>query len=183
MHRLTRSTAGGFYIAPRWPYRSVMLSDGALTRLEDAQRRVAPLGIRLVLTRGYEQRGALNWLHGAARGGGAWCFRLVYPGRAGESGEIFTPNGHDHGGDAIDISIIHAGKRLSLLPWGVFTPYTVLSARRRRYETVLTAVWAALTEAGFAVHANPTEALQIHCEVRVGVRAPKPAASSAATSP
>jgi len=181
MHRLTRSIAAAFCVAPRWPYGSVRLSDGALTRLEDAQRRLAPLGIRLVLTRGYEQRGALNWLHGIARGVGARCFRLVYPGRAQETGEIFTPNGHDHGGDAIDVSIIHAGKRLSLLPWGVFTPYRVLSARRRRHEAVLTAVWTALTEAGFAVHANPTEALQIHCEVRVA--APKPTAASAATSP
>ncbi len=168
MHRLSRSAAGAFCVAPRWPYSSVLVSEVALTRLEDAQRRVAPLGLRLVLTRGYEQRGPLNRLHGLARRIGAGCFRLLYPRRAGESGEIFSPNGHDHGGDAIDVSILHEGRKLSLLPWGVFTPYAVLSGRRRRHEAVIDAVWAALMEAGFAVHSNPTEALQIHCEVRGG---------------
>lgn len=165
MHRLIPSTAGAFDVAPRWPYRSVLLSDAALVRLEQAQERLAPLRIRLVLTRGYEPRGPLNWLHGGARRLGAGCFRILYPRRAGERFAIFSPNGHDHGGDAIDVSVIQDGKRLTFLPWGVFTPDEILRARRRRHEATIAAVWAALEEAGFSIHPNPTEALQIHCDL------------------
>jgi hypothetical protein len=144
----------------------VLLSGLALAGLEEAQRRLTPLRIQLVLTRGYEERGPLNRLHGMARRVGAVCFRLLYPRRAGERFEIFSPNGHDHdGGNAIDVSVIHEGNRLSFLPWGVFTPYCVLSERKRRHEPVIAAVWAALQEAGFSIHPNPTEALQIHCDL------------------
>ena len=165
MHRLTRSTSGVFRVAPRWPYRIVLLSEMAFCRLEEAQARLMPLRLQLVLTRGYEERGPLNWLHGAARRVGAGLFRLLYPRRAGERFEIFSPNGHDHGGNAIDVSVIHDGKRLSFLPWGVFTPYATLCKLRRQHEPAITAVWAALREAGFAIHPNPTEALQIHCDL------------------
>lgn len=165
MRRLTRSAAGAFCVAPRWPYRSVLLSELALTRLEEAQRLLVPLRIQLVLTRGYEKRGPVNRLHWVTRQVGACCFRLLYPQRAEERFAIFSPNGHDHGGNAIDVSVIHEGRRLVLLPWGVFTPSATLREKKRRYETVLTAVWAALQQAGFSIHPNPTEALQIHCEL------------------
>ncbi len=150
---------------PRWPYGSVLLSDLALIRLEEAQARLTPLRLKLVLTRGYEERSPLNRLHGVARLVGSGLFRLLYPRRADERFEIFSPNGHDHGGNAIDVSIVQDGRILSFLPWGVFTPSLTLDKKRREHEPVLAAVWAALTEAGFRIHPNPTEALQIHCDL------------------
>jgi hypothetical protein len=166
MRRLTPSEAGEVRVAPRWPHDAVLLSDMALVQLQEAQRLLTPRGIQLVLTRGYEKRGPLNWAHGIARRIGAFCFRLLYPRRASEHAEIFSPNGHDHcDGNAIDVSVIHHGKPLIFLPWGVFTPERTLRENRRRHDSVLTAVRSALEETGFSIHPNPTEALQIHCHL------------------
>lgn len=124
-------------------------------------------GLTLVLTRGFESHGSIVRLgHYLARGVGMLLFGLVYPHRLGEIRAIFSPNGHDRSGDCIDVGIAHRGRTLVLLPLGVFTPRWLVEKRRHIYRRELMETWSALKTAGFDIHANKTEAMQIHCEVR-----------------
>lgn len=168
MHVLDRSSAAtSFLVRPRWPYDKVFISDEAFRRLLVAQNTLSDHGLALALTRGYESRGKLiRVAHRLGRAVGTVLFCLVYPHRYRERRAIFSPNGHDRSGDCIDLSVIHRGKALALLPLGVFTPCWLIRRARRVHQPELTLVWSALASAGFNVHDNPAEAMQIHCEVR-----------------
>jgi len=145
----------------------VLVSGNALKSLVAAQNTLAAHGVFLVLTRGYESRGPfVRVMHRLARIVGSVLFCLIYPHRFGEYRSIFSPNGHDRSGDCIDVGIVHNGDVLRLLPFGVFTPLRSIRRTRRIYRRELTLVWSALEEAGFTIHSNVTEAMQIHCEVR-----------------
>lgn len=166
MKVLTPSPAStSFLVKPRWPYDKVLISNKAYQRLLTAQNTLASHGLTLVLTRGYEARGAMIRIaHRAARMVGMALFCIVYPHRYGERTSIFSPNGHDRSGDCIDVSIHRRGATLSLLPFGVFTPLWMVRKAARTHQHELALAWSALRASGFAIHANPTEAMQIHCE-------------------
>ena len=124
-------------------------------------------GLALVLTRGFESRGRLIRMgHYLARILGMVLFGLVYPHRLREIGAIFSPNGHDRTGDSIDVGILDQGHALDLLPFGVFTPLWLIKKNRRAYQRELRQTWSALESAGFVIHVNITQAMQIHCELR-----------------
>lgn len=128
---------------------------------------LAGQGLALVLTRGFESRGRLIRAgHYLARIIGMALFGLVYPHRLGETRAIFSPNGHDRTGDCIDVGIVDRGHALNLLPFGVFTPLWLIRKNTRMYQRELQQTWSALEAAGFVIHANVTEAMQIHCELR-----------------
>jgi D-alanyl-D-alanine dipeptidase len=167
MHVLDRSSAAtSIFVRPRWPYDKVLISDDALRRLTVAQNTLAAHGLTLVLTRGYESRGKLiRVAHRLGRAAGMVLFCL-YPHRYRERRAIFSPNGHDRSGDCIDVALVHRSKTLTLLPLGVFTPCWLIRRAQRAHQRELTLAWSALQSAGFSVHDNPTEAMQIHCEVR-----------------
>lgn len=161
------STSISFLIKPRWPYDKVFLSNDACRRLESAQAVLSAYGLTLVLTRGYESRGSvIRIAHRLARVVGTVMFCVVYPHRFRETHSIFSPNGHDRSGDCIDVSIAYDGSVLTLLPFGVFTPLWLINRIRRAYHRELALTWSALEAAGFIIHGNVTEAMQIHCEVR-----------------
>lgn len=166
MNELDRSSPSTpFLVDPRWPYAKVHVSSEALRCLATAQHVLAEHGLMLVLTRGYESRGRLIRLaHRLARIAGMALFGLVYPHRSHEIRAIFSPNGHDRTGDCIDVGIARDGQTLVLLPLGVFTPRWLIQRRRHRYQRELAQAWSALESAGFTIHANLTEAMQIHCE-------------------
>jgi hypothetical protein len=161
------STPTPFLVRPRWPYDRVHVSEQAYRCLVTAQDILAGHGLLLVLTRGYERRGPIiRMTHTLARIVGRILFCLVYPHRSREGRAIFSPNGHDRLGDSVDVSIIRNGIALNLLPLGVFTPRWMIHKARQTHDGDLTLTWRALKTAGFIVHANATEAMQIHCEVR-----------------
>lgn len=168
MQVLDRSSAAtSFLVRPRWPYDKVFISDEAFRRLTAAQGMLSDHGLTLVLRRGYESRGKLvRVAHRLARAVGMMVFCLAYPHRCRERRAIFSPNGHDRSGDCIDVGLVHRGKTLTLLPLGVFTPRWLIRRVQRVHQRELALVWSVLPSAGFNVHHNPTEALQIHCEVR-----------------
>lgn len=168
MHVLDRaSTATSFLVRPRWPYDKVFISDEALRRLMAAQNTLFDHGLTLALTRGYESRGKLTRIaHRLGRAVGMVLFCLVFPHRYRERQAIFSPNGHDRSGDCIDVALVHRGEMLTLLPLGVFTPCWLIRRARRVHQRELALAWSALASAGFSVHDNPTEAMQIHCELR-----------------
>ncbi len=78
----------------------------------------------------------------------------------------FGANGHDIDGRHIDVSVVLHGKRLRLLPLGVFTPPRWQDRRTARHAEAIACVKRSLQHCGFALHHNPTEALQIHCDYR-----------------
>lgn len=168
MQVLDRSSAAtSFLVRPRWPYDRVFISNEALRRLTAAQGTLSEHGVTLVLTRGYESRGKrIRVAHRLGRAVGMVLFCLVYPHRYRERRAIFSPNGHDRSGDCIDLGLLHRGKPLALLPLGVFTPSWLIRRAQHVHQRELTLAWSALASAGFSVHDNPTEAMQIHCEVR-----------------
>jgi len=167
MRRLAKTRNGAFLIQPRWPEREVVISETAYERLKAAQIRLNVYGIRLAVTRGVERQGP--WFRNdrrIARKIGGWLFRALYPSRSGEIGDIFSPNGHDRDGNAVDLRIVESDKVLSLLPYGVFTPKATIACLQNTHEHALNLVRQALESAGFSIQANVTEAMQIHCDVK-----------------
>ena len=160
---LLRGFHSGLSVEPRrWTSR-VLISQEALYRLRFAQEQL-PVNVRFVLLRGYEPGSGLRRaLRNASRKLGSLIFQCAFPGRAEEACEIFHPNGHDIDGNHIDVGLALNGRRLCTLPYDVFTPARII-ARHSQNATVEVA-WQALTSAGFRVHRNRTEALQIHCDL------------------
>lgn len=79
---------------------------------------------------------------------------------------IFGANGHDIDGRHVDVSLVLHGKRLRLLPLGVFTPPRWQDRRVAHHAEAVAQVKRSLQHCGFELHRNPTEALQIHCDYR-----------------
>nr|WP_199067169.1 hypothetical protein [Chromobacterium sp. ASV5] len=165
---LPRGKHAGLHIRPRWPSRHVRVDSQALATLQTVQAQLPP-EIDLILTRGFEAApGGLGRARVGFRAIGARLFRWCYPRRAAEIGEIFGSNGHDVDGTHLDVSFRLHGRRVRLLPLGVFTPPRWQQHRRRRYGPALEQVQAALLTHGFRLHANATESLQIHCDWKSG---------------
>lgn len=154
----------GLRVAPRWPASQVHLQPVVLARLLDAQRQLPPT-IQLLLTRGYEPGGGgLGRFRGLSRRLGIALFRACYPRRHDEVAAIFGTNGHDLDGRHVDVSIVLDGRRLRLLPLGVFTSLPLQQRRIARHASAIHAVKQALLVCGFEIHPNATESLQIHCD-------------------
>lgn len=146
--------------------KTVKVSPNALLALISVQAKL-PCHITLVVTRGLEETSpCFRTLHKTRRWFGALLFRRLYPSRRGEVPQIFGSNGHDVSGDHIDIDVLVGGKRITLLPFGVFTPLTLLKRRHARYQKELATVYSELQGAGFKIHSNETEAAQIHCDFK-----------------
>jgi hypothetical protein len=169
MRKLTKSFSKHLVVLPKYPYREVFISEDAYRCLLQAQLRLAPYSVELILKRGYEYENTLmKCMHKAIRVLGAILFGLVYPHRISECKEIFSPNGHDRSGDCIDVSILHNGHIVELLPYGVFATKKQIKTTLKTYGSLLNLVWTELERAGFSIHKNETESLQIHCELMRG---------------
>lgn len=166
MLTLQRGRHHGLHIAPRWPATHIQIEEDALQGLLDAQARL-PAELRLLVTRGFESRqGRLGDFRRRVRRLGIRVFRACYPGRHDEIDAIFGANGHDIDGHHVDVSLVLHGKRLRLLPLGVFTPPRWQDRRVARHAEAVALVKHSLQYCGFDLHHNPTEALQIHCDYR-----------------
>lgn len=162
---LNSSYEGKIKVAPRFPYRRVIVAREALRRLENAQGKLEP-DVRLVLTRAFEPGNlVVRMIHAIGRKIGARLFGLFFPRRILECQEIFSSNGHDRDGTHLDVSVEYRGRVKKLLPLGVFSSACQLELVRRRESSLLHSVYQALTTSGFRIHNNPTEALQIHCDM------------------
>ncbi|WP_322087389.1 hypothetical protein [Burkholderia sp. BCC1999] len=129
-------------------------------------RSELPAEINLILTRGYEPRASgLGFARRGFRALGIGMFRLLYPARGDELADIFGSNGHDVDGTHIDVSFSLNGRRIRMLPLGVFTPPFWQRRRVRRCASALAQIQAALMQHGFQIHRNATESLQIHCDL------------------
>ncbi|WP_266169366.1 hypothetical protein [Dyella subtropica] len=162
---LPRGTHDGLHVRPRWPARRVLLDVPAFKKLQTIQARL-PDEIGLILTRGFEPAAThLGFARKQFRALGIGLFRLMYPGRRSEITDIFGSNGHDVDGSHVDVSFQWNGRRVRLLPLGVFTPPSMQRRRTRQFASPLAKVCAALIQEGFHIHNNPTESLQIHCDL------------------
>lgn len=168
MLTLQRGDHHGLLVAPRWPSSCIRIEADVLQRLLDAQA-LLPAGLRLLLTRGFEPRHSrLGSFRRGVRALGIALFRACYPHRHAEVGAIFGANGHDLDGRHVDVSLVVHGRRLRLLPLGVFTPPRWQQRRVARHAEAVARVKRSLQQCGFKLHHNPTEALQIHCDCPPG---------------
>jgi len=150
-------------IDPRWPYQRVLISRRAFLALVCAQAQLGP-EIELVITRALEARTMfLPTLHSFGRLVGGLLFVLMYPRRAHERGEIFSPNGHDKDARQVDVALRVHQERKTLLPYGVFSTKRHINKIRVSEQLLLERVYRVLEDVGFRIHSNPTEALQTHC--------------------
>ncbi|VWD26813.1 hypothetical protein [Burkholderia lata] len=155
----------GVKIRPRWPARHVHVDAYVMGKLQAIQTEL-PVGINLILTRGYEPRASgLGFARRQFRALGIGTFRLLYPARRNELADIFGSNGHDVDGTHIDVSFSLNGRRVRMLPLGVFTPPFWQQHRVQRCASALAQIQAALRRHGFQIHRNATESLQIHCDL------------------
>ena len=151
----------GVIVRPRWPRRVVLIERDTFARVELAQTML-PATIRLILTRAYEPE---TRLQKGLRQLGAFIFACIFPSRRSEVTEIFGHNGHADDGTHVDVGVEEQGRRINLLPMGVMTPTAVQNWRSHKHRAVLAAVRSSLEAVGFRIHPNPTEAMQIHCDV------------------
>jgi hypothetical protein len=155
----------GVQIRPRWPSRHVHVDAHVLDKLQAIQAAL-PAGICLILTRGYEPRASgLGLARRQFRALGIRAFRLLYPARRDELADIFGSNGHDVDGTHIDVSFSLNGRRVRMLPLGVFTPPFWQQRRVRHCASALAQIQGELMRHGFQIHSNATESLQIHCDL------------------
>ena len=163
---LSRGTIDGLCIAPRWPASQVILEAEVLQCLLDAQA-LLPSTLRLLVTRGFEcSQGKLGGFRRLVRRLGIAVFRCCYRHRHDEIDAIFGANGHDLDGRHVDVSLVRHGRRVRLLPLGVFTPLRWQQHRVSRHAEAVAAAKDALQRCGFDLHPNATESLQIHCDHR-----------------
>ncbi|TCW78807.1 hypothetical protein C5O80_31455 [Burkholderia sp. SRS-46] len=162
---LTPGVQAGLQIRPRWPARHVHVDEQVLGLLQTIQAEL-PAEVGLILTRGYEPEATgLGFARRRFRALGVGMFRLLYPTRHDELADIFGANGHDIDGTHIDVSFSLNGRRVRMLPLGVFTPPFWQRRRMQRYASALTQINSALIGQGFRIHHNATESLQIHCDL------------------
>ncbi len=163
--KLSPGVHAGLLIRPRWPARHVCVDAHVLGKLQAIQTQL-PAKIGLILTRGYEpQASGLGLARRRFRALGIGLFRLLYPARRDELADIFGSNGHDVDGTHIDVSFRLNGRRVRMLPLGVFTPPFLQRRSVRRSASVLAQIHSALIQHGFRIHHNATESLQIHCDL------------------
>lgn len=160
---LRRGPYGDLFVSPRGLARRVWISSTAILKLQQAQK-LLPTEMCFVLLRAYEPGtwGRKRFRSLLRRLGGS-VFALLFPTRAGQTNDIFCANGHDLDGNHLDVAVMYRGRQLRFLPFGVFTPANLVA--RRAGDPLVESAWRALCAVGFTIHRNPTEALQIHCDV------------------
>ncbi|MEN9656559.1 MAG: hypothetical protein RL571_24 [Pseudomonadota bacterium] len=122
----------------------------------------------MILTRGYDKKESqLGFALNKFRALGIRAFRFCYSSRQGEIDAIFGSNGHGVDGTHIDVSFLLHVRHVRLLPLSVFTPLFWQKRRVERYALPLCQVKEAFITEGFKIHLNPTESLQIHCDLVV----------------
>jgi len=164
---LKRGHRNGIKISPRWPFSTVAVSETAFSKLEAAQVALGK-NIQLVLIRSFESpEPILRGIRTFGRRAGQLLFGFLYPRRLHERPQIFSPNGHDRDGNHIDIGIEIDEEWLRLLPFGVFSSLEQVRRAEEKNAHTLSKVRSALVGAGFTIHSNPVEALQIHCDLSV----------------
>jgi hypothetical protein len=151
-------------VEPRKWRGHVLISRQALAALCAAQDAL-PEHVQLVLTRGFEKETRTLFL---LRAIGKILFQIAFSRRRSEASAIFGHNGHSSNGDHVDLAVEVNSTKLNLLPCGVFTPHGLLCKIEEKHSAVLKDVRAALCRAGFAIHMNATESLQIHCDLMNG---------------
>lgn len=155
-----------FLVMPRWPYTSVLISDKAFELLCIVQKNLVSHDVQLILTRGFEKNTCIIKLaHSAARIIGGIIFMVIYPRRHRECFQIFSGNGHEKDGNSIDVSVFYKGKKIILLPFGVFTNIKTAKKNAEMHKDIIYLVQSKLQDAGFSVNKNFIESLQIHCDL------------------
>jgi len=148
----------------------VRVDAAALKALQHIQTQL-PEDLTLILTRGYEPRASqLGFARTQFRKFGIGMFRRLYPNRQHEIADVFGSNGHDVDGTHVDISFSLSGRRVRMLPLGVFTPSSWQQRRVQRHASSLNCILTLLKQYGFQIHRNATESLQIHCDFRINQR-------------
>ena len=154
----------GLKVAPRWPPSKVLIEKNVFLKLLEVQSKL-PSSVKLLLVRGYENKSSrLGIFRHMSRWLGIKLFCTCYPSRKSEVGDIFGSNGHDVDGSHVDVSIVLNGKRLRLLPLGVFTSLSLQQSRAEEHLAVIEYVKGTLEQCGFIIHHNQTESMQIHCD-------------------
>lgn len=161
MLHLSKGICNSIEIKPRWPDKEVVIEDISFQHICRAQASL-PSFLKLVITRAYQPEKATQKLFRAM---GRKLFVLLYPQRHKELEDIFGHNGHAADGRHIDIRIKYKERYLAFLPLSVFTPLFIIRRNEQRYKDSIQQVKHALVSAGFHIHPNPTEALQIHCDL------------------
>ena len=137
---LTPGQHANLQVAPRWPYRKVLICPEAFSRLQHAQEKLGQTA-QIFITRGFEPGNfIIKRLHSLMRKLGAFIFVLRYPRRLSEVSSIFSSNGHDKDGTHVDIAVSQNGKLLNLLPSGVLTHAATIVDIERRYSDILEVV-------------------------------------------
>lgn len=163
---LAKGDKRGLKINPRWPSSKVLIEEKVFFQLAEIQSKL-PQSIQLMVTRGYENNSSkLGYFRWMSRWLGMRLFCFSNPARKEEVDEIFCSNGHDVDGCHIDVSIVFNGKRLRLLPFGVFTSLSQQYLLTAKNYNVIYMVKLALSEHGFKIHSNQTESMQIHCDYK-----------------
>lgn len=164
MLQLNTKSKCEIFIKPRFPAKSVHIDLDVLEILIDIQKAL-PHNTRLVLTRGYENpRGVLGLTRSILRLFGIIIFFFMYPRRTKEIFEIFTANGHNQNGKHVDISIMVNGEKINLLPYGVFTPLSIIKKSEDTFKTTISQIEKNLETFGGRLHKNRLERLQIHVD-------------------
>ena len=164
MLTLFKGESQGLKVAPRWPSSKVLIEKNVFLKLLEVQSKL-PSSVKLLLVRGYENKSSrLGVFRHISRWLGIKLFCTCYPSRKSEVGDIFGSNGHDVDGSHVDVSIVLNGKRLRLLPLGVFTSLSLQQSRAEEHLAVIEYVKGTLEQCGFIIHHNQTESMQIHCD-------------------
>lgn len=163
---LRRGVVNNLHIRPRWPARQIDIDSLALQKLNRIQASL-PEHIQIIVTRGYEPAASsLGFARTQFRKLGVLAFSTLYAHRRHEIADIFGANGHNLDGTHIDVSFALEGRRVRLLPLGLFTPLWLQRKRKSKVVSALRMVQTGLRREGFVLHRNATERLQIHCDLR-----------------
>lgn len=164
MLKLTSKDNFGLIVKPRFPAKAVFIEPLILEKLKLLQSSL-PTDFKIVLTRGYENpKSKLGFFRFIIRQIGKAVFLAIYPKRSVEISEIFLPNGHDLTGKHIDISLIQNNRQLRFLPFGVFTPLSVVRKLENEYLNILEKIEDKISELGGKLHYNKVERLQMHID-------------------
>lgn len=98
---------------------------------------------------------------------GSCLFSIIYTSRRHEINEIFPPNGHDKDGTHIDISLRILYKKTNWLPYGVFTPPSMVANIEKKNEVLIAQIEDRITAMGGSLHRNRLERLQMHVDFKL----------------
>ena len=160
-----------FRVKPRdWMSKSIFLPEKTINALNKAAHILQDMSkgrYEIVLTRGYVNWNLWRYFKGTL-GKAIFCF--LYGGHKANAKVLFSPNGHDDG-LSVDIQLydVRLNKVSKFLSW------RNIIIDRAKAESILEAnkylinmLDSSMNAAGFVVHSDPREKLQIHYRLESG---------------